>query len=213
MLSCINLIYPTEKSPHGSHPCWEVGCGGEVMNCGPVIFSKRGMEKIYLVPKIQVYFWNKQKRIRSCCVPGPCQVLCQGWLCPYPFLSAIPRLHSDISRDWMFEHLLSYHTILHIATSGYFLLVWQLDWAGSVLNYTPAPFLHSINSKVAVILPVYQWRYCSISELSGISELESWMLLPCPWASKTGSFFLLSSLSLWGIVWRTLPNILPAIDP
>lgn len=45
-----------------------------MMNCGPVIFPKRGMEKIYLVPKIQVYFeQTKEEKILLCAwpLPGP----------------------------------------------------------------------------------------------------------------------------------------------
>lgn len=101
----------------------------------------------------------------------------------------------------MFEHLLSYHTILHIATVWLFPAGLATRLGRQCPQLHTSSFLHSINSKVAVILPVYQWRYCSISELSGISELESWSYFRV-WASKTDSFFsTLHSLSLWGIVW------------
>ena len=105
-------FYPTEKSSHGSHPCWEVGCGGEVMNCGPVIFLKRGMERIYLLPKIQVYFGQtKEDKIPLC-----------AWLLPGASMSGMSVSLSSSSAS----------------LSSFWHLKWLDVWASSFPSHHPS---------------------------------------------------------------------------
>lgn len=158
---------------------------------GLLFFQREEWREFILSLKFK-FTLNKQKRRRSCCVPGPCQVLvCRGWLCPYPF-PLHPCPHSDISRDWMFEHLLSHPIILHIAT------LWLFPAGLATRLGRPCPQLHTSS-----LTPLHQFQSCCYSPCLSMKILQrKWtvwdlwtgklMLTSMPLGFKDRFFFLLS---------------------